>query len=314
MIGNRTVFVIGAGASVPYMFPSGLGLLNEYRKHDSNLITRVTHGTVSDREAKNLHTALCESSSGSIDAILENRPDLEASGKSLIAAHLLSGENHYRSKSVWEFDWIQYLIGLMSEDVHDPDEFSSKNNVSFITYNYDRLLEYRLARHLRANWPSKTDAIDTALSRIPVIHLHGSLGSLSDGNDWVPFGGHEELLEDDLPTERSNWIRNATRHIKIVHQVDGDNPEFYKARNILRAAELVVFLGFGFGKANVERLGFDNVLTTAVVASHFGLTESEYEKNFVRRINATRPRHYDFPYRPEWDCLRTLREHAARIV
>lgn len=126
MIKNNIVFVIGAGASVPYMFPSGPKLIEEYKKNPPDVITNATDGVVHPRDAQDLWQALHTSASGSIDALLERRTDLEAAGKALIASHLLKNERHSKQHTFWKPDWIQYLIGIMSEGARNSQEFAKE--------------------------------------------------------------------------------------------------------------------------------------------------------------------------------------------
>src|SRR5229473_2124193 len=92
---NRTVFVLGAGASAPYGFPLGLDLLDL-------VVTRMTL-----RDKPNLFTqflgqsydemltfgeALARSGRTSVDAFLEHRPEFIELGKLAIAYALMDRE------------------------------------------------------------------------------------------------------------------------------------------------------------------------------------------------------------------------------
>jgi hypothetical protein len=116
--------------------------------------------------------------------------------------------------TVRDNDWIQYLLGLMSEGAHDVDEFALKNPVTFVTYNYDRLIEHKMMNHLRAKWRAPNENLLTVLQRIPVIHLHGRLGTITPRSEHVPFGalvGERKPTDDVDPRTQLRGVLYATR-------------------------------------------------------------------------------------------------------
>ena len=143
VIKSRTVFIVGAGGSVPFKFPTGRALLRERKDQNAEVIRGVCAAQISEEEARALHTALRQSEDNSIDALLEYRPDLERPGKLLIAASLLGKEQDCINTTARDNDWVQYLLSLMSEGAHSVDDFATGNPVTFVTYNYDRLIEYK---------------------------------------------------------------------------------------------------------------------------------------------------------------------------
>lgn len=90
MIGRRTVFILGAGASYPYGFPTGEGLVDE--------IIDLTQQTPLDStflaydcSAEEVHCFghdLSNSNASSVDSFLEHRPDFLKIGKLAIALTL----------------------------------------------------------------------------------------------------------------------------------------------------------------------------------------------------------------------------------
>ena len=317
MIRTNTVFVVGAGASVPFEFPSGRDLLRKHKDMSVDALKGILANTVSAAEARQLHEALRDSEDDSIDALLEFRPDLEPAGKTLMAVRLLACEQKCWEKAVWDGDWIQHLLALMSEDANSVQQFCEGNAVTFITYNYDRLVEYKLQHHLRAKWRAGPEQWRAVELDIPIIHLHGSLGALEAKHGAVPFGG---ILNPGRGRPDPDWTLNcltrAAQSIRIVHQVADNDPAFRTAREALAAAETVVFLGFGFGRANVQRLDFSRIAPAAkILATRYGVTDQEYQRYChepLQRVNLLNQlvlgcrenaRHHT------WDCLQLLREH-----
>jgi SIR2-like domain len=318
VIQNNTVFVVGAGASVPFKFPSGRGLLRQHKDTSADLLRGFTGDAISEAEAASLHDALRGSEDDSIDALLEYRPDLEHAGKLLIASKLLGNEEHCVDRRDWDNDWIQYLIGRMTEGARSVEAFCSGNKVTFVTYNYDRLIEFKMMNHLRVKWRASDEEQAKALKRIPVIHLHGSLGPIAPGDDRVPFGAIVAQSDPDArQKQRASLVSRAANSIRIVHQVADADEAFRSARGALTAASVVFFLGFGFGAENVRRLDFSNLPTAApLYATRFGMTDQEYNRFFIRPLQAS-SRGQMLAAVPsgsaQWDCLQLLREQVGAL-
>ena len=89
MIKKRTVFVLGAGANVPYGFSTGEGLLVKARELTVDSMAEKTSGQLQRRQLIPLANALTDNFLPSIDALLERREDLRPAGKKLMLSLLL---------------------------------------------------------------------------------------------------------------------------------------------------------------------------------------------------------------------------------
>jgi hypothetical protein len=100
MIKKPTVLILGAGASAPYGYPTGLALKQETIKGLSpggsaermRQIVSMT-GDIYQVKLKEFVFALRTSGQASIDAFLEHRPEFMELGKSAITQILTSREN-----------------------------------------------------------------------------------------------------------------------------------------------------------------------------------------------------------------------------
>jgi hypothetical protein len=250
MIKKNTVLVLGAGASMGFGYPSGAGLRDHLISGLGNENDQP-HGLLSEMgfpkdDIARFRLALNRSGTLSVDAFLEQRREFVAIGKAAIASHLLRCESatemvHSGSSAKW--NWYLHLWSRMTNE----GDFNalSKNRVSVLTFNYDRSFEqflFNVASNLYGRDPVETTQ---ALSAIPVIHLHGSLGPLI----WQKPDGSEYGC---VPTVER--VKLAAETIKIVHEaVDGD-AEFQQAKILLSEAELILFLGFAYAPRNLERL------------------------------------------------------------
>jgi hypothetical protein len=242
--------VLGAGASVPFGFPTARELKGQVLK----LIGHAHEPTVGQRECrKQLAAAGCAASElgefaaalgrsgkSSVDAFLEGRPEFERVGKLAMARVLVECEcrSQLRKTSFMNDDWYAILYQHLLRYGDDL----SQSDTSIITYNYDRSLEFFLREAYKSdnNW---SDAhVEEVLSRLPLIHIHGSLGS-------HPFG--QEIESVDMVASSDS--------IRIIHDEELRSASVLdSARALIRHADRVCFLGHGYDPTNVSRLQISN--------------------------------------------------------
>lgn len=280
MIERPTVLILGAGASMPFDFPSGDTLLHKvhlatdlnqnyadklvdpkipdgprYREYRGDVGFLVDMGLNTDMINK-FRTALWNSGKMSVDAFLEHRPEFMDVGKASIARILSRYENPFKliERTRTTSNWYTYLFNKLNAK---EDDFV-KNRLSIITYNYDRSLEFFLYTCLKYSYDlTDTDAVNL-LKTIPFVHLHGQLSNKA----FVDAGGqtYGNFIEDDI-------IKQAASGIKIIHEDIDDDPQFIEAHKLLSQAHFICFLGFGYDKTNLERLKLHDV---APEAKYFG--------------------------------------------
>ena len=244
------------------------------------------------------------------------RDYLSLAGRLLIAREILLAEagSHLEDRWPQPFDdWLAYLYSRMLEDVQRPDYFWQENAVTFVTFNYDRMLEYKIARALRAQFRLDDVQYAEVLRSARIIHLHGSLGRLEHGEQFVPFGCNApdpSQMNNHLP----EWHLRAAESIKIVHQARADTPEFVDARKALHRAERVVFLGFGFGSKNVERLQFSSIKENAsIFLTRLGMTEAEYIRRVRTPMKNAKVREHQLASPPNFGCADLLRANVGAL-
>jgi hypothetical protein len=310
MIKERTVFVLGAGASMPYKFPSGPELLRRARDRSSEGIHKATNGRFEMRLVREFREAMKNSQSDSIDSMLEYRNDLQEIGSYFIAAEILHAEFSSLSQRPDSGDWISYLFRQI--DAGDFQAFCDCP-VTFVTYNYDRLVEQRFNCGLVSKFQPTSEQLARYWTDRPVIHLHGSVGDLSkDAPGFVPFGAAIRVsgeVEECIP----RYLDAAAKGIRIVHQAEPNSAAFQSARMALREASHVYFLGFSFGRANVDRLGLEAMGEASCGCTRVNMTESECAVQILAPFKKLLDRHPSLGA-PEDDCERFLRKHVAEFV
>lgn len=114
-----------------------------------------------------------------------------------------------------------------------------------MTFNYDRSLEAYLHTALKYRFDLTENQALRELERIPIIHVHGELGSYPD----IPYERVHDLRK----------IEKISQSIQIIQDLSDTigsfcSPRFEKAHNYINQAARVVFMGFGFHTDNVRRL------------------------------------------------------------
>jgi hypothetical protein len=275
MIKKKTVFVLGAGAHVPYGFSTGEGLLVRARSLGIEQMSEATEGQLHKQELIPLRQALTDNFLPSIDALLEHRQDLRRAGKKLMLSLLLDEEARaLRSEWTADEDWMSVVFQYMAENAASLPQFS-ENAVTFITFNYDRFLEYRLIRGLVARYNVAADEAWKVISKFGFFHMYGSLGHLpeqvSTNTNGIPFGAPE--TEDT--TYRGLALQRAENVIQIVHDT-ADNSAVALQEIHSAATQQICFFGFAFGKVNVDRLQTKQILPSVpIYCTTYGMTAAE---------------------------------------
>ena len=279
MITRSTVFILGAGASTPYGYPSGRGLVQEIINalSDQSYLYKLCIGLEYDpKEIRDFLITLKNADPPSIDSFLELKRNSEELGKTLIGLALFMKE-HPETLTTPKGDegekWYGDLVNkLKTSSVND----FSKNKVSFLTFNYDRSFDHYLFTSIKNSYDDLSDDEKCAeiVRTIPIIHLHGQIGTLpwqNEHGEERPYQSKSNEIElliknskligekkiDGTPLIEARHFVNEhiSSQIKIIHENELDNdPAFKDAHRLLKDAERVYFLGFGYNDENLRRL------------------------------------------------------------
>lgn len=305
MIAKKTVLVLGAGASMPFGFPSGrklvaliVDMLQNQESQTFNLL--IDHAHERDHII-DFRENLVLSGRSSVDEFLEYRTDFVNVGKESIAAALLSFEKTANLFDVhMDANWYQYLFGQLNTSFED----FVRNELAIITFNYDRSLEHYLFTSLKHSYKKDDEECAERLNKIPIVHVHGKLGRFS----WEK--SHHSIVPYDAsshPDKLGLMVGRGGENIKIIHEsIEGD-PEFDEAYKLLEAAERIYFLGFGFHEINLKRLRVESlcepeVPVQAICGTSYGLSQRQiqlvkgYRKTPNLLIDLYPQEIYDFLY------------------
>jgi len=280
---EKTVFILGAGASCPYGFPSGSELREQIisvyvSDFEAYLNARARVKVLIPQELSKAKefTDKFRKSTKSIDLFLALNPEFKETGKRAIIFRILRAEkqSHFREQSKHkDQDWYTLLFECMTKGFVKKDDYSRfcENDVSFITFNYDRSLEHFLYDSLLNSFVGiGGDKIAEQLNRIKVIHVFGKVAPL----EWQDRNGVEYRQE-------INSV-NADELIKNLRTIyEGmENPELKEAKDLIGKAKSIYFLGFGYAKENLDVLGIPEILSTGqlVYGTALGLTERKIQE------------------------------------
>jgi|SRR5579863_95678 len=286
MITKNTVLILGAGASMPYGFPSGRQLVEDIR--DTDIAPDYLAGAGRNvQELGKLREELREADPSSIDGFLEHRKELIPIGKAAIAYALIKYEQPgwlYPDESTFRRNdrldrGEQWYRQLAERLVTDIDSFHN-NKLTIVTFNYDRSLDHYLFQAFLRRWGSGPGKVVDAFRSLPIIHLHGQLGLLpwqtQDSQSTRPYEGGVS----------GQAVQIAATGIKIISEPDlEDSAEFKQARGFLNAAERVYILGFGYHADNMRRLQLPLIghrcydRSRLILGTCYGFTE--IEKQFL---------------------------------
>ena len=256
MVELETVLVLGAGASWDFRFPTGGELVSRILENignSANQMYQLFHDACYGEDlpmAEKFHAVLMKAKPLSIDAWLEHNPQFIEVGKVAIAIALLQCEQGAGLRRQAKGDWYQLLF----ERLNSPFENFQQNKLSIVTFNYDRLFEHRLFETFRYTHTEKSEEdCREKLNQLHILHVYGSLGRLEWQSDnskisltQVPYGSKLDILS----------VIAAAKNIRIMSEESGELPEeFQEARRLIANAKALYFLGFGYHKTNMDRLG-----------------------------------------------------------
>lgn len=254
MITKNTLFILGAGASAPFGYPTGQKLREiilknlSYPPHSENTKRYDLFNELGFNEKKisKFIEAFLKSTLYSIDAFLEKRPEFLEMGKVAIADALIPYEIENRLFSI-NGDWYGYLFNRLVPKC--AFEIFAENKISFVTFNYDRSLEHYLFSSLLYTYGKSPEEVIAVMNKIKIIHMYGQL-------DYLPWQKENGQPYDARRGQRAGHLKSSAEAIRIVHEdVDINRNEVFKeAHKLIKDAKNVYFLGFGYYEMNLDRL------------------------------------------------------------
>lgn len=326
MFKSKTVFVVGAGASCEAGLPSGEKLkgqiadLLDIRFEDGfnqnsgdRQITQALREAVMTPEGRAgdinpyLYKAwrirdVVPAAAISIDNYLDaHQGDLamELCGKLAIVRSILNAESQsklkYQERGVDRFNlrdlmgsWYVGFFQMLTENVSKANIKNIFDNVSIITFNYDRCIEQFLVQTLSDYYEITYEDAAKIVEKLNIFHPYGKVGPLpwQDRSKAIPFGSQNAKLLD------------LARQIKTFSEGLDDEALIGGMHSAIAASETIIFLGFAFHPNNMNLLTPpQEVFPKRVFATTLGLSDSDesvIENDIFRMLGKS---DYDFQER-----------------
>lgn len=303
MIERKTALILGAGASMPYGFPTGVALHQIMMgwRNDSEEFHNVTSTLgCSSADLQEFLEAFRKSGRTTIDRFLEHRQEFRELGKYLIAYVLMQLETDQglydeppTARKNEPKRWYQYFYNEIMDS--SSIENFKRNQLAVITFNYDRSFEQFLSNALIEGFRITPEEADEVLDHIPLYHVYGHLG----GPDGLSgYDGTHEFLGDVAESLLS--ISDSVSDQKLLGGIRGS----------IIDAEVVACMGFGYDPINMKVIGLDRIdqvsafsreyPDTEVYGTTFQIPQSKLTRDIEPRFLTTVPELFDL------DCYNFL--------
>jgi len=311
MVKNKSVIVVGAGASFEADLPVGDGLKNnisnklKHRKTSGFGNISINDITINsalrllsrshDKDINSLYQA-CEHISEampqaiSIDNFIDTHKgneNIAICGKLAIVCSILNAEkesklyvnldNIYNKPNYAKLEptWFNAFWQLITENCQAEELENRFSTISFIIFNYDRCIEHFLYYSLKNVYRLSDEHATNIVNNINIYHPYGVVGNLpwQSNQDSIAFGGEPN---QNLVIKLANKIKTFT---------EGTNPEsseISEIRSSMLNAEIVLFLGFAFHRLNMQLITPDHstgkvARSTSYYATAIGISDSDID-------------------------------------
>lgn len=308
VINHKTVFILGAGASSPYRYPTGIELKWTIC-HNFNclaiaecLFQEQDERIDCEKRAEEFKKFFLRSSQNSIDRFLKDNNEYADIGKQIIAFILypLEAEAHLTDTKGIK-NWYNFFWNM----VDNKFENINKHNVHFITFNYDRSFEQFLFQSLYNSYSGKKTQEECAqiINKMDVIHVYGSLAPLpwQDKTKGRPYSKGKASKTDLLEAMKSIFLLGEERVFTEQQQ---------RIQKIMSEAKYIYFLGFGYDEENVKILGedFGHAVKVWGTSLELGGFKKRNADEIIRRKKIWKPKAIKFY---DIDCYDFLKEEVV---
>ncbi len=276
MFKEKTVLILGAGASRHYGYPTGEELIDE--------IIEAIEAYEGERVYKSetlLKRYLTHHDPLSIDRFLtsySSNEELVDLGKQFIAEVLLRKEdpelmnrrrrqeiNGEKEKAISN-NWYRFLAHKLSPANRNFGTIiHNLENLYIITFNYDVSLEYFIYSRYQNSPIFDDEQKELFFSTISnnINHIYGCIAPYKWQNLESTTDCRENNAYGDLKSSQTCWI-DASQYANNIHAMgmdrenDSVRQRAEKAKEKISGAQKLYILGFGFNEDNVSLLDLSN--------------------------------------------------------
>jgi hypothetical protein len=193
---------------------------------------------------------------------------LDAEKNSLLKLNKETGEINLNGVSN---TWYASFLKKLTEGVHRKDIDQIFENVSIITFNYDRCIEHYLLYGLKSYYSLTLDEAQAAVRKLKIYHPYGKVGDLP----WI-VNNTNSL--DFAELQATNQLIYAFKGIKTFTEQIEEGDELKAIRQEIADSETLIFLGFAFHEMNMQLLTPSvKPITKRVFATTKGISNGDLE-------------------------------------
>jgi hypothetical protein len=282
---DKTVFIIGAGASCEVNLPVGAALKNEIASsleflsnfgisqtgrgdreiiHALKLIVEKEDGTneLLDqyiRDASHISDAIPLSIS--IDNFIDTHRDkkgIAICGKLAIVKSILKAEGNSllffkKIASFYGFfeqlrdTWYISFFQLLTENCTFNELKERLRSIILIIFNYDRCVEHFLFWALKNYYRRPDNELAEIMKEIKIFHPYGYVGAL-------PYMGGKVIMDFGASPQLDKLIKLSQKIRTFTEGTDPEQSEITAIHESINKAGRLVFLGFAFHRLNMNLL------------------------------------------------------------
>lgn len=264
MITKNTIIITGAGANTDYGFPNGsqlkqciidnyIDLFDKYIYHENDAF----EASLDKNYRKDIEEfiKIYRRADIPIDDFISRHKkgdQYQDLAKLAITLSILI----YEKNNVPKGSWLNELFSQITETVKTHSELNNikNNNLSFITFNYDRVIEHYFYAELDAVYGFDNNTDKSILSPFEALHVYGKLADLNWQSNLInklTYGASNKSWLGNFGYLLKNNI-NLIRYDEEIQSLSSYN----KIRSKLKKAERLYILGFAYNEYNVKVLGF----------------------------------------------------------
>ncbi len=273
------IFIIGAGASADIGLPTGYQLQNKINNTFTDFSHSGSSGAVFLKSCLRMIPGFWENQGGyakaykmierhalnspSIDNFINENKEIKEiaiCSKLGIAYHILNGEVNsiYKHSDILDAGrktWHANFFIKLKEGCENINDFEEKMDLlTLIIFNYDRCLEHYLFNAIKSFYDLSEGKASEVMSKINIIHPYGKLSNLpweNNASDFLKYG--ENIFERQGNTSYYKLI-SASENIKTFTESTNEKSVTELISKKIMQSKLVVFIGFGFNKLNMDLL------------------------------------------------------------
>ena len=297
MFEKKTVFIIGAGASSHFDYPTNAELLELVMNEAINLVQFQSRQLATFpmpkiverlkdqadqnpnkawqlfyRECNELATRINLNRPVIIDHFLRDNPDLRILGKTLIAKVIGQHETscfRNTSSKVFKENWVSLVANEMTNKCLNPMDIK-QNKVHFITFNYDLSLERLLIANLKSRTRFREIDFEYLISEERFIHMYGAISEnplLPPTEQFTPTNTNTQFAICEVLD--AAYLASSSMHLIDLDEKDKNETHIERAKKIIKESDNVFILGYSFDPSNNERLGFPETIQNNLDGSHY---------------------------------------------